>query len=576
MTFAVFKILFSNVYSMGDFWASFKKGPKGIIKNILVILLAIYCLAVFIGLFSMTMLSVYSGLEAEGKTQLMPGFGLILGLMMTIFFGFLSVATNYYTGAGEEQLMCMPLKAREIFGAKFAVSVIADSLFGAMIVIICSVIYGSKEGCFTNPLFYIGIVASVLTICVVSVFFLYFVFIVILSLIPALRKKNILQGIATVIIISFSACCGFFGSMGGNMMAGNPSYQNIDMGSPLVDSWIGRVSSFKAVSLFANCLVGDWLSILIMLAIGALIIFVFVPLISPMYLRSLNGFGDVKTKKMNQEQVSKVLTESGKGKSIFQAMYWRDVKTVLREPAFFANGPLMVFLMPVFFLVPSLFAMFKIDGVSLEELATSLYTFFDSGDSAAVAKANYLVALIFAGITIFTGNSSSIACTSFSREGKGLGNLKAMPVLSETILQAKFAHAFTYNIISNVMFILFVVIVSLVLKMSFLISFLLKPLLLGVLLSLVTSLFIIFLEMLIDTANPKLNWDNPMAAFKQNVNSVICVFGTMALVAIFIGLGLVLPKSLIGVVILLVIFTGLSAPTGYFYFKYAKKRFINM
>lgn len=576
MTFAVFKLLFSNVYSMGDFWAGFKKGPKGIIKNLLIILLAIYCFAVFTALFSMTFLSVYANLESIGKTHLMPGYGLVLGLMITLFFGFLSVATNYYTGTGEEQLMCMPLKEKEIFGGKFAVSVISDSLFGALVVVICSVIYGLKQGSFTNPLFYIGMIASILTICIVSVFFLYLVFIVILTLIPAMRKKNILHGIATVIIIAFSACCGMLGSMGGNMMAGNPSYQNIDTATPIVNSWIGRVSELKAVSLFANCLIGDWLSILIMIAVGALIAFVFVPLISPLYIRSLNGFSDVKTKKMNTEQVNKVLHDSVKGKSVFSAMYWRDVKTVLREPAFFANGPLMVFLMPLFFIVPTLFAMFKIDGVALDELTYTFYEFYTIGAEEAVAKANYIVMLVFAAVTIFTGTSSGIGGTAFSREGKGLGNLKAMPVLSETILQAKFAHAFTYCVISNLLFLIYVTGVMAVLKLGFLIGFLLKPLLLAILLSLVVSILLVFLEMFIDTVNPKLNWENPMAAFKQNVNSVICIFGTMAFAALFVGLGFLLPKNMIGFAILLVVFTGLAAPTGYFYFKYAKKRFINM
>lgn len=577
MTFAVFKILFSNVYSLGEFFGNFKKGPKGIIKNLLIILLALYCFVVFVGLFGLTMTSIYTGLEGSGKTALMPGYGLVLALMITLFFGLVSVATNYYTGAGEDQLFSMPLKPKEIFGAKFALSVVSDALFGSLILVICAIIFGVKEGTYTNPLFYIGVIVSIVTVSIVSVFVLYLVFVLLLTLIPALRKRTVMQGIATTIVICFSACCGFLGQMGGNMMAGNPSYDDVDPGFALVNSGIGRLCETKVVSLFANCLVGDILSILIMLAVGALIVFVCVPAISTLYINSLIGFSDVKTKKMNQTQVNKVLKESGKTKSIFNALYWRDIKCVLGEPAFFANGPLMVFLMPVIMLIPALFSIANIDGVGLGGLSSDIYNFFVYGEVASIQKANYYIALIFAAFTIFTGNSSSIASTSFSREGKGLGNLKAMPIEADTIILSKFAHAFTYCVIANVMFIVILSAAIVFLGISSVLTILVKDMLFGTMLSLVVSLFLVFVEMFLDTANPKLNWENPMAAFKQNVNSVISIFATMAVVAIFVLVGIfALPKNMIGFIVLIAVFGVLAAPTGYLYFKYSTKRFADL
>ena len=48
MFYNLFKILNTNTLNFGGFLEGFKKGPKGIIKNIFIILFAVYVLAVMI------------------------------------------------------------------------------------------------------------------------------------------------------------------------------------------------------------------------------------------------------------------------------------------------------------------------------------------------------------------------------------------------------------------------------------------------------------------------------------------------------------------------------------------------
>ena len=90
------------------------------------------------------------------------------------------------------------------------------------------------------------------------------------------------------------------------------------------------------------------------------------------------------------------------------------------------------------------------------------------------------------------------------------------------------------------------------------------------------SLVLVFGEMFIDTFNPKLQWENPIAAFKQNVNAVVSSFITMGVVALFIVLMIFLPRNNLGIIITGLIFTVLAAPLGYLYFRYAVKRIPNM
>ena len=91
------------------------------------------------------------------------------------------------------------------------------------------------------------------------------------------------------------------------------------------------------------------------------------------------------------------------------------------------------------------------------------------------------------------------------------------------------------------------------------------------------SLLLIFIDMFIDTANPKLNWETPMAASKQNFNVLWSMLLSMITVALVIVLVIfVLPKKSLFLVILSIIYVIISAPVGAAYFKYAEKRLKDM
>ena len=71
-------------------------------------------------------------------------------------------------------------------------------------------------------------------------------------------------------------------------------------------------------------------------------------------------------------------------------------------------------------------------------------------------------------------------------------------------------------------------------------------------------------------------WETPTAAFKQNVNAVVSSFISMGVVAIFVVLIFIMPKNTIGMLLIIAIFAVISAPLGYFYFKYAVKKIPKM
>ena len=210
MIFKLYKILSQGTFDFSGLAGDFKKGPKGIIKNILLILLAIYLLAVMVCMYTIYMIGAYKYLAGNGMQDFMPFISMMVALMIIMFFGFTSVASSYYTGTGEEFLMSLPLSAKQFFGAKFAVSFVSDAVFGVGMFAISSIVYGYNEGLLTNPLFYLGFIVAALAFSVTAVFVIYLLFILVLYFVPALRKRKVMTIVATALLIVF---CMFYGFM---------------------------------------------------------------------------------------------------------------------------------------------------------------------------------------------------------------------------------------------------------------------------------------------------------------------------------------------------------------------------
>ena len=574
MIYKLFKILNSNSFSFKGIIEGFKKGPKGILKSIFLILFVIYVFAVMVGMYTAYMIGTYKYLAASGNQQFMPLVSMLVAIAVIMFFGFTSVASTYYTGTGEEFFMSLPLTPGQFFGAKFAVSFVSDAIMGIGMFAIASAVYGWNEGLLLNPLFYLGFLISAIAFSVTSVFIIYLLLILLLYFIPALRKKKLLTGIATVLLILF---CMFYGLMNSSVSLSfsNPEFMNDKVGQSI--DKIYEFGSKTPVFLYiAGALNGKIIPILILAAISALVIFVFVPLMGNMYIKSLNGFADVKSKKLTAEKAEEVITKDVRSASVFHALFVRDYRNVVREPAFFSNGPLFVYLFPVIFII-SFGIGFVFSGEGIGSLIEGIRSKVAELSPDYYSAIRYYIALGGAAFTTFSGTFANLATTSFSREGKSLNDLKAMPVKFNMIIKVKFWHAMLYVGIADIISIIIIGAISIIIQLPFDALDLIVLFVVMTLVAASVSLLLIFIDMFIDTANPKLDWETPMAASKQNFN----VLWSMLLSMITVGLVIVLvvfllPKSMLALVILSLIYVIISAPVGAGYFRYAEKRLKNM
>ena len=574
MLYKLFKLLNSSSLSASGVSINFKKGPKAIAKSILWILLFLYVFGVMIVMYSLYMVGTYKYLAANGNQQAMPLITMLLSIAVIMFFGFTSVASTYYTGNTEELIMSLPISSAKFFEAKFAVSFVSDAIMGIGMFAISSVVYGWNEGLLTNPLFYLGSLVSAIAFSSVSVFIIYFLFILILYFIPALRKKKLLTVVATILIIVF--CC-FYGFLNSSVSLSvtNPEFVNEKMGQS-IDKIFEFSSKTPVFMYMSGALNGKIIPILILAAIGGGVLFGLVPLVGTMYVKTLDGFSDVKSKKMSAEKAEEVISKDVRSVSVFHALFVRDYRNVVREPAFFANGPLFVYLFPVIFIL-SFGIGFVASGQGISGLITGIKEQAQGASPEVLEMVKYIAAIGGAAFTVFSGTFANLATTSFSREGKSLNDLKAMPVDFNMIVKVKFWHAMLYVGIADVISIIIVTAAYFLFQVPLSLIDLITIWLVMTVFAAAVSLLLIFIDMFIDTAHPKLKWENPMMASKQNLNVLWSMLLSMITIGVVIVLlVLVLPKKLYALVILSVIYAIISAPVGAGYFKYAEKRLKEM
>ena len=76
--FKLSKIMASGSSIFTQLTSNIKKGPKGIIKTVLLALLALYLICVLCGMYIVFMVNTYKILSAAGNTHFMPLISMVL------------------------------------------------------------------------------------------------------------------------------------------------------------------------------------------------------------------------------------------------------------------------------------------------------------------------------------------------------------------------------------------------------------------------------------------------------------------------------------------------------------------
>lgn len=487
-----------------------KSSPKEIAKLAGIVVLALVLVADFGFLFIMVNLNLYSGLVLAGMQNLLILNAAVMATMITLVIGFMMTLSTYYLNDMELQLLAMPIQPRALLGAKFTAVYLSEAVFSLFITGATMVIFGIKES--PGPLFYLWGTLAGLLLPLPPLALSYLLQIPLLSFARFLKNKKTIMMVGgilgLVMALGFNV---YFQSM--MRPASDPLARAAMVAGPdSIISGFGRAYPPVKLAWQAMARSEGLPGLIAMLKLGlfcvagpALVVW----LLSGAYARSLVGFNESHIKKLSRTGADAFIGKRLRSSNVFITLLRREVSLMNREPMYLLNGPFVIILMPL--IIGVMFVVQK-DALLGDGGMAGVAVLVQGGFGAAVAG--------LAGA--FLGSSTSIACTAVSRDAKALPFIKSLPVWPGLYMLAKLGHAMLFGILGSL---LGVGLIGWMLKLG------LVDTLAALAVSLALSSLLNLAGLWLDVANPRLSWDNPIAAMKQNPNAVISILASMGLMA---------------------------------------------
>jgi ABC-2 type transport system permease protein len=492
------------------------KGKKKAIPNAIVLALVMILMISSLGIpFGLFIGEAYKVLAPIGQEAAILGFILTL-ICMTIFvFGIFYVLNTFYFAKDVEFLLPLPLKPYEIVGAKFITVIIYEYLTEIVLLAPALIVYGIKSN--AGILFYIYSIIIFLIIPVIPIIIAAIIDMIIMRFTNIGKHRDKLRVIGGVFAL--------FIGIGVNivMQKAGSAYDNdqqliqrllTDKNSLLtMVSNLFPSAKFAALSLSDAASIAGLQNFVLFLIINLVFLGIFMILAQALYFKGVVGGSETfsRRKKLTGAELEKGMVQN----SSIKAFIIKELRLLVRTPAYFLNCVIMNFLWPVFLLIP-----FATQKGSFKEINSAVEIFQHKEIYGVV------LAVTFA-VSIFMAATNGITSTSISREGQSIFINKYLPISYRDQLIAK---VLTGVILSGAGLIIVLCIGLVVMKPP------IYLIILMLLASLIGVFFISLTGIYIDLKFPKLNWDNEQKAVKQNFNLMINMFFGIAVAGLFVFL----------------------------------------
>ncbi|AGT44053.1 hypothetical protein [Treponema pedis] len=496
------KIYLASVFNFKNLKAQIqkrkRKNGETVVKNsaakiVGIAVLFIFVFMEFLFIFGLYTYGLYSAAKDMNNIKFLFEVSVFIISLLSFIFGFILTASTYYIGEIEEQFLSMPIKPKVLFGAKFAANCVNSLITSVSFFAVLMFVYGINEQPYF--LFYVwGFICS-LVIPLPIIALCYFFNIFLMRFTRVFKNKNVIMIISSVIgiLISLwfqyifqSSTKGGLEDIAAKLSGGSVVFEHYGYFYPPV-KLVGKIlTSSESLSAVLYLV----LLIALCAAFPALVIF----FMSKMYTESLIGFGEKKVKKLEANEISSFIRKKIKSMPPLAAYTKREFDMMNRTPIYFLNGPFIIIFMPVLLAV-----IFFAKGINLNSIPSSLFSFMHE-------STGFVVAGLAAG---FLGSMSNIADTALSRDAKFLPFIKSLPVNISEYMYAKLIH--------SMIFAVFAVLIGVGIP-AFIFQFDVLNIVLASLTALSFSGLTNLISLFLDTAHPKLHWDNPVSAMKQNIN----------------------------------------------------------
>ncbi|HRS65638.1 MAG TPA: hypothetical protein P5519_07090, partial [Spirochaetia bacterium] len=439
-------------------------------------------------------------------------YALLYGAVAITILCVLTAISTIYSNDMEIYITTLPLRTSYILSAK--ASTIAFAQFGLALLII-----GSGLGIYwyfehSSVMFLINAVLLILIITVVATALGYIIGLPLLSISKFFRNRDMVMILVGLIAIGFML---FFNATTNRIMAMASSPEALMKLLEGSNQGFLQLYNKNPVFQFILATLLEPQKPIYVIALTALLIailglvYLIFELMAPLYRYVVRNFSENYIKKLDKKQAKILLGKETQQNPKIVSLVLREIRLMNREPVYFLNGPFIIILMPLILGISFYFNLSnnKSSAQEITELVSSI---------TPIIRV-VLVSLIGA----FLGSATSITCTSISRDAKQLSFMKSLPISGKAYLAAKLIHGCIFGFLGIAMSVLLGV---------FLFKMRVSELLLAMVIGFSIAVMLNIAGLIVDTINPRLKWETPVAAMKQNINAVIVILAEMVILGV--------------------------------------------
>ncbi len=471
----------------------------------LVSIVAVYM--VFLELKVMDILQVLeTNMGVAGATKLLPKLLVTFSMVLTFMMGLFQVISSLYFSRDIAILGYLPVKSRIAYAARLCGSLVQEIFISLIFILPGTIIYfirmGFDGGMLARALV-VTVFSPVIPLCLAALLA------GVLTKLPGFwRHREIVTTAFSIIVILATLFMSFSLSNLQNSSEDQEKFTNaIKM---LTDGMDGVTMSVPLVRWFSAGLVDGGMNLVwgVLGACGAfaLVCWLFGGNYLPVASQALENTGVRKKVDLGKERI--------RGASPMKALILREIREMVRTPAYLTNGLLMSLIMPTVMVGILLFTVSNSTEGGLRALM----------EQSSHPLTNLLAALVVTCLMSLMMGMNATAATGVSREGKRHALMRSLPVSSRMILMSKLLTAVFFQVIGIIPA---VVMIGIMLPGFWLYA--LMVLVWGSLLAFVGAC----LGLIIDVTRPKMDWINETQAIKSGANQLL------SLLAYILILGLI-------------------------------------
>lgn len=434
-----------------------------------------------------------------GQAGAILTLGIVLVSAMIFFFGIFYIINTFYFAEDAESLLPLPLRAWQVLGARFTVVLCYEYLTELPFLLPPILVFGIKSG--APPLYWLYAVIGFLALPLVPLTLASLLSIVVMRFTSLGRRRDLLKVIGGIFAMVLAVGVQMFFSQSGPNAADPQFIQELFTKPDSLTNLLSRIfpsAKYLVLGLVYSGQAAGLLNLLVFIGLSLLSVVLVWWVGDKLYYAGLIGSSEVASKR-------KALTESAfqrlvKPSPPLIAYLMKEIRLVLRTPAYFMNCILINLLMPLFLVLPFFLQGRRQAGTMPWEGLTAFPRF------------EVILIAIVSAISVFVVMSNAITATSLSREGKQFFVSKYLPLPYHRQIQAKLLSGLIFGGIGIGLMVATVV---------YLLD--IRPALAGTcfILALAAIAPILEIGLLIDIHRPKLDWDNEQKAVKQNLNTIL-------------------------------------------------------